>query len=563
MTKKVLSIVFLLLTVVFLFTSCSPKGSDAQIVMPIDKQPEYLDPQIVSDSGAKTIIANCFEGLVEYNAEGQIVPAACESYEVSDDGLTYTFYLRTDGRWRVPSLAKETVVKYYKNNKDYDFSKDFDVRVTADDFIFALRRALQPETKCPYAQNLLNIKNADKVNRGKLRSSALGVEKDGDYVLKIHLERADCDFLYALTLPCAMPCHEEFFKITKGHYGLYTSYLIFNGPFYISGWSEKTAITARRNEYYKATKEEIEKNDASSAGEVKPRSLYFSFNNEQGTRDKKIKDGTYQIAPLTESQVEPFLKSNKYSVNAVKSAVTSVVFNCKDELLQNEKLRKAIAYTLDSDGLCELLNEEKAKGIIPSASIVGTKKYRDESTVLLNKATTEKAVKLFKEALKELNKSDAEIVILCETENETAVRSIMQKWQSVFGAAFSVSVNAVERSALLSSVNSLNYQIALLDVTYTDTTALSALSRYKSDSRTNISGYSSKTYDKLISKAGSERSEKGKIKALLKAETYLLESCAVVPIAEKQVYYVSGKGVSNIIFSPTGEVQYFKNTLAE
>lgn len=563
MTKKVLSIMLSFLTLLFLFTSCGSKGTDAQIVLPIDKQPDYLDPQIVSETGAKNIIANCFEGLVTYDEAGNLVEAACEKYEISEDGLTYTFYLRKDGRWRVPSSAKETILKYYANDESYNYDEDFDLRVTADDFVFALRRALMPETKCPYAQNLMNIKNAKKVNTSKLKSTKLGVEAQGDYVLKIYLEKADCDFLHTLTLPACMPCKEEFFEITAGHYGLYTNYLIFNGPFYISGWSEKTAITARRNEYYRATKEEIDSKEASSLDEVMPKSIYFSFNSEQETRDKKIKDGTYEIAPLTEKQAAAFLNDKRYTVNAVKSAVTSLVFNCNDEYLKNESLRKAIYYAMDSDIASVYFSKNKASGIVPYASVVGNKVYRSEAgEASFGKTNEKKAQSLFKKALKELEISDVELTVICEAQNETAIRSIMQKWQSVFGAAFGISVMTVEKAQITSLVASKDYQIALYDVVYSDATAVSALSVYKSDSRDNIANYSSKTYDNLLLQVSNAKTQQQRIKSLLKAENYLLESCVVIPLCESEVYYVLGKGVSSVIFNPTGEVAYFKSTLS-
>lgn len=563
MTKKVLCFIFIFALVMFLFTACSSGREGEQIVLPIDKQPDYLDPQIVSETGAKNIIANCFEGLVTYDENGAIVPAACENYTVSEDGCKYRFNLRTDGRWRVPSLAKETILNFYKSNEHYDFEKDFDLSVTADDFIFALRRALQPETRCPYVQSLMNIKNAKKVNQGKVKSSALGVKKDGDYTLVITLEKPDADFLNTLTLPACMPCNEEFFEITQGHYGLYTNYLIFNGPFYISNWSEKNAITARRNEYYRATDEELRSGEVSSADIVKPQSVYFSFNNEQETRDRKVKDGTYEIAPLTKEQIKPFIKNEKYSVKSVKSAVSSLIFNCNNEILTNEKMRKAITYALDISIVTDYYGSDRAGGIVPVSSMIGDKIYRNEvGSINIKKAGEVTARNLFKEALEELGRKDVEITVLCNNESETVIRSVMQKWQSVFGAAFGVSVNPLSSKDLSEKVYSSDYQIALFDIVYTDTTALNALARYTTNGRDNIVNYSSVNYDKLILKVSEAKSESKRVKALAEAEKFLSDRCCIVPVCESEVYYAMGKGVSGIIFSPTGEVAYYKKALS-
>ena len=561
MTKKVLCFILVSL-MLFSFTSCAGKETDKQIVLPIDAEPKYLDPQIVSEAGAKNIIANCFDNLFVYDEKGDIVPSACEKYEVSDDGLRYTFYLRKDGRWRVTSAAKKTIEKFYENKKDYDFSRDFDLRVTADDFVFALRRALQPETKCPYAPGFMNIKNAAEVNKGKFKSNRLGVAAKDDYTLVIKLQKKDSDFISVLTSPAAAPCNEEFFEITKGHYGLSTDYLIYNGPFYISNWAEKTAITARRNEYYRATAEEIKKGEVSAADIVFPSSLYFSFNNEQNTRADKIKNGTYAVAPLTKQQSEEFINSKKYGLKAFNSSVTSFVFNLNDEILAEKDIRKAISYVLDESIFTENNGGTSAKGVLPEACVSEGTSYRDKtSSVTLKKGSKDEALNMYKSVLDKLQKNDAEFVIICEEENETFVRNAMQNWQSVFGASFSVSVESVDRNTLQSRVQSGEYQIAFCDVTYTDVTAQNALARYKSDSRDNLINLKSKYYDNLIENISRATDGKQKLAALKEAERFLVNTAVMIPVSESSVYYGTGKGVEGIVFNPTGEVQYFKNAI--
>ena len=167
MTKKLLA-VSLTLILLLLLTACSSGGRDKQIIYPIDKDPEFLDPQIISYDGAKNIIANCFEGLVTLGENGNIVPGCAESWKITDGGLTYTFILRRDCMWRVSPAAGALLGE--------DYEESFDARVTADDFVFAFRRALRPETKSPGAKNLYSIKNALKVHSGELREEKLGVK---------------------------------------------------------------------------------------------------------------------------------------------------------------------------------------------------------------------------------------------------------------------------------------------------------------------------------------------------------------------------------------------------
>lgn len=562
MTKKVLCCFLSALLLLFSLNACTAAGEDKQIVVPIDAQPEYLDPQIVSDVGARNIIANCFEGLVALSGDASIVPAAAESYTVSDNGLVYTFKLREDGQWKITRAAGKIVTSQVQKNTTQSKTEEettaiavsdcIETAVTANDFAFAIKRAIQAETKSPYAWALMNIKNADKVNSGKLSSSKLGITVKDKYTLVIELERKDANFLYALTTSACMPCNEEYFEYTRGHYGLSTDYLIYNGPFYISSWTD-SAITVRKNDNYHISDEK---------SSVKPSSVYFSFNNEQETRSTKLKNTTYHLAKLTESQAEEFQDSKSISVNTFTSAVTAFVFNCSNETLSNVNIRKAIAYATDVKSLCEYYSKEAAKGIVPSYCVVAGENYRSKAAD--NSAYSQKvkqAMKYFKLGLEELEKDDVEISILCSTENETAIRNVMQLWQSVFGVAFTVSVEAVSSQQLESRVSQKDFEIVFTDITVSDYFAESSVMAFQSQSRDNIASLSDKKYDALVKKISKAGTVSKKVSAIENAEKYLVENAVVIPVCQTNCYYALGKGVSGITFSPTGEVAYYKSAL--
>ena len=216
-----------LLLVLTCFSACGEKkGSEAALVYPIDSDPEYLDPQIISHSGAKNIIANCFEGLVTVNESGDIVPGCAESWAISPDGLTYTFNLRKNCRWRVSIYASPLL--------GLDSSQTNSKPVTAHDFAFGITRALLPETKSPGASALFAIKNATGVNSGKLSSKHLGVRAIDDYTLEIELEHNDPDFLYALLQSACMPCNEEFLKPQAADTVLRSNILSITVPFILT-----------------------------------------------------------------------------------------------------------------------------------------------------------------------------------------------------------------------------------------------------------------------------------------------------------------------------------------
>ena len=531
----------LVLVLMLLLTACSSGGRDEQIIYPIDKDPEFLDPQIISSDGAKNIIANCFEGLVTLGENGNIIGGCAESWKTTDGGLTYTFNLRRDAMWRVSPAAGALLGE--------DYADTFDARVTADDFVFAFKRALRPETKAPGAKNLYSIKNAVKVHNGELKEGKLGVKAKDDYTLVISLEWADPDFLYSLLDSVCMPCNEEFFEATGGRYGLSTKYLIYNGPFYMSNWADDNAITLKRNDKYYDT------------ASVAPSSLYFSINSEQETRLKKIQDGVYHIAPLTDSQAAELELDTKYSVQKYSSTVVSLIFNCKDTYFSNADVRRAVAGSFDYEAAKAFFGTE-AGGIIPSSMIVSEERYR-ESVGNIGRYKNSDPVASLDAGFSELGVKKADVTVLCLKEHEELVRTLMQSWQSQLGVRFNAKVEALSTADLRSRVESGNYQLALYPVSYSSITAFNGLQRFTTGNANNICNYADPVYDNTVSVIKTVSGKKVTVDATLAAEKHLISECVLIPVCEKAEYYGVGKGVSGIISNPTGEIFYFKHTLAK
>ena len=146
--------------------------------------PATLDAQLTSTVPESDILLDMYEGLVTYDAKGAIVPGAAESWSANADATLYTFKLRADGRW---------------SNGD---------PVRAQDFVFALRRLMNPATGAKYANVLYTIKNGARVNKGEAAPDALGVQALDARTLEIALENSAPYFIAQLAHPTAMPLHQ-------------------------------------------------------------------------------------------------------------------------------------------------------------------------------------------------------------------------------------------------------------------------------------------------------------------------------------------------------------------
>ncbi len=208
--KHIYRLISLFLTVVILFsaTACS-KSEDAYIYFELPEAPMNLDPQIASNDAELIIVRNVFEGLLRTDENGKITPAVAKDYE--KNGLEYTFYLG-DSKWS-------------------DGTK-----ITAFDFEFAFKRAVDPKTCAPFASRLFSIKGAQNILNKKANIDTLGVKALNDTTLKITLTENDSDFLQTLTTSIAMPCNEKFFNSCDGKYGISAETLLYNGSYQMTRW---------------------------------------------------------------------------------------------------------------------------------------------------------------------------------------------------------------------------------------------------------------------------------------------------------------------------------------
>src|SRR3546814_211613 len=139
-----------------------------------------MDPHYISTVQTSRLTDDMFLGLLTYGQDGRPIAGAAESWTISEDGKTYTFKLR-----------------------DHVWSDG--TPVTAEDFVYAWRRILAPETGAEYASLLYIIKGAEEVNSGKAGPEALAAEAIDDKTLKVELTSAAPYFLAQLSHQTAFP----------------------------------------------------------------------------------------------------------------------------------------------------------------------------------------------------------------------------------------------------------------------------------------------------------------------------------------------------------------------
>ena len=244
----------LCLSLLFCCCACSgenrPENADQTITFHLGEDPSSLDPQIADSFASRVAVEALYEGLVRLDENGDVYPGAAESWDVSTDGRQYTFHLRKDAQW-----SKSIVTEDGETSVSSTPSP-----LTADDFVFAWRRAVDPTTKSPSASSFSLIKNASSIISGSLSPDQLGVSATDDHTLVVTLESPTEDFLRLTATTAFMPCQEDFFLWTSGRYGLEAKYVCGNGPFAFSNsyaWDHEEAMTLRRSSSYHGENEPL------------------------------------------------------------------------------------------------------------------------------------------------------------------------------------------------------------------------------------------------------------------------------------------------------------------
>lgn len=532
MFKKLVSL-FLAIVAVISLCACGGDSSDV-LILPIESDPMCLDPQVADSKEAKLMIANCFEGLVRLDKDYKIIPGVAESWEISKDGLTYTFNLRKDTHWKLLNSFEDVLPEGYKDT--------YRTQVIAADFVYGISRALDPATQAGDAEKLFSIKNASAVNSGKQPTSALGITAKDDLTLVITLERADPDFLRILTLPVAMPCHEDFFKATHAKYCLDLKYTFCNGPFYLSRWAEDNTLSMYKNDEYKGSVK------------VNPDELYFYVNTEESSVVKKIRQRTYDCAFISEAAKNELSDSDKISNYSIQNTVYGLCFNCTDSVLSNEDMRRALAMVTKTAELTANFDNSFTKGIVPDCVRYGENSYREAAGNVSGIAYNEQqALTLWKKGLKKLDISTAEVIVTCTEENAHLMQQTVQNWQRVFSTSILAKVEVKTADQISTMIYNTSYQVLYHKISTDSSTVTDTLKKFTSDSSSNFFGFADKNYDSIVNSVISAYSGAAKLSGCISAEKYILDKAVFLPMLGGSSYAVVNKGVDGLYFSPTFE----------
>ncbi len=190
-------------------------------------EPLTLDPHRYNLNLEEKILTDLFEGLTAHDAAGTVVPGVAERWDVSPDGLVWTFHLRADARWSDGQP------------------------VTAGDFAYSFRRLLDPQTAASLAYFLYAIDGAQAVNAGEAGAETLGARALDARTLEIRLAKPFPFFAERLTYPTGFPVPRHVVE-ELGDDWVKPSSMVSNGAFTLAEWQPQGFVRAARNPHFRA-----------------------------------------------------------------------------------------------------------------------------------------------------------------------------------------------------------------------------------------------------------------------------------------------------------------------
>ena len=464
-------------------------------------EPSTLDAHRCQEIACGNVLRDLYEGLLAEGADGAPIPGTAERWEVSRDGLTWTFHLRADLHW--------------SNGQSLD----------AAQIVASFRRAFAPSTAAPFAEQFGALRNAQSVESGKSPLSALGVSAPDPHTVVFQLTRP-APLQRLLLLPLAYPVYLPA-VIRNGAQHTRPGNLVSNGSYRLRAWLPQAAITLERNPFFRTP--------APIPG------VRYLVTEDAGSELKRFEAGDLDLTETLPPQplgqlrarfggqlrIAPYLGAFWFGIN-----VTRPPFSDADHAHSAAKLRKALSLAVDRDKLTLYLTgfgEKPAFGIVPPQAS-GYTPWTVTASTWTQAQRDAQARRLFREAgYSRENPPAIELRFNTSVLHRRLALAVAAMWRETLGVDVTLrneewKVFVQNRRARVITQAFRGGWIADVD------DARNFLAPFASDGPLNWTGWRDPAFDALIAQADAEPDDKQRNALLARAEARLLAAQPVLPL---------------------------------
>ncbi len=462
------------------------------------EEPETLDPHLAQGIPSSHILRDLFEGLTSESAEGKLVPGVALRWNISRDARTYTFYLRRDVFW---------------SNGD---------PLTADDFVYSLQRALDPETASSAARTLLPIQNAREVLAGDLPVEELDISLLDEFTMQITLTGPTPYFLGLLASPVAYPVHrgniEEF-----GDQFARPGQLVSNGAFVLKEWKRRISIELEKNPNFR------------EADRVIVERVIYLPTEDRSTEVKQFRAGELDWTNEVPSNQFRWLQKHYPEELVISPWMGSYFFGfnlTQEPFIDNPSLRMALILAIDRDIITEKVTqfgEQPSFALVPPG-IDGYVPFSPEYADWTQEERDHEARRLYEQAgYSEEQPLRVEIRYNTSENHKKIALAVASMWKQTLGVHATL-VNEEFRVFLQNREQKVITQVFRVGWISDYNDPYSFLELFRTGYGRNDYGYSNSTFDALLDEAGTERVRARRERLMFEAERTLMSDHVIIPI---------------------------------
>lgn len=481
-------------------------AEDQMLRINLASEPPSLDPGTSTDTVSTIILNACYDGLVRINKDGRALEGSgvAESWEVSEDLLTYTFHLK-DTKWSDGTP------------------------VTANDFEYAWERVLAPETGSAYSFFLYYIKGAEAYNKGEGTLEDVAIKSLDEKTLQVTLNTPTEYFASLTARPTYMPLNKAAAEKTGMNYGADIANMVFNGPFTITEWQHEQSITLTKNENYwdKET--------------VKLSGIKGDMISDLNTPINLFETGELDAIGVPTEYLAKYREDPGFK-RLTRASSWYLQFNMKNDFLANAKIRKALSMSIHRKAFVDnILNNgsKVAPGLVPYG-MPGKKSeegdFRAQSglvdpiDIAAGDEVAAEAKKLFEEGLAEIGKTredfEAEVTYLTDEGDlpKKFAQAIQQMWHKTLDVT--VGIEATTFKVRLDKERKGDYALSFSGWSGDYNDPMTFMDMWVTGGEYNRAYWSNAEYDALIEKAQTTTGDE-RMQAMIDAEKILMEETPI------------------------------------
>ncbi|CAJ2230502.1 peptide ABC transporter substrate-binding protein [Companilactobacillus paralimentarius] len=489
-----------------------------------------MDSSMNTDAIGAQHLTNTMEGLYRYDGKDLKPAIAKKVVKPTNGGKTYTFDLRHT-QW--------------SNGKP----------VTANDFVYAWRRTVDPKTASQYAYIYSGIKNADKINAGKKPVNTLGIKALGKYKLEVTLENAIPYFNTLMASSTFYPQYKPAVEKAGKQYGLSSTGMVFNGPFKLVNWnvSKNSWTEVKNNKYWNAKAVKLKTlkyyvvKDANTGLNLYDANRINRYEKLGGDTARQV--SSYKTFSMDKQTANFYLELNQKKYKFFRNAKIrqAISMSINREQLTNNVLGKTggIEHTIVPVGM----------SYNPTTKVDFTKEKTLQSSNQYTEYNPKEATKLWKEGIKETGQKNLSFTLLGDdTDNSKKQNEYLQGQMEKNLPGIKITLSNVPFKSRLDKSTSGNFDIVVTgwNADYPD--PVTFLDIFTTGNVQNNGKYSNAQYDALInkSKTTDATNEEARWQDLLQATKILTDEQGAIPLYQSYQANLTRSNVKGYQITPNG-----------